>query len=187
MVNHVRGQGDTPPLIHHEAHIERDVCHFAGLIGLRISISDLGDLPGLGHTLCSCCVFYITGRVSRLDPVNPPSYIYTITTLPYFCLKSMIWKDVPILLLISMLAYFCFLEQLLVCDMGASRSIVWSLPISSGLALPSTIMASTMVSKSCIWAYATFQFAGVLLFTYIFYTVEYMFLFPNVGLLVIIM
>ncbi|VFQ69891.1 unnamed protein product [Cuscuta campestris] len=32
------GQGDTPPLIHHEAHSERDVCHFAGLIGLRISI-----------------------------------------------------------------------------------------------------------------------------------------------------
>ncbi|VFQ76080.1 unnamed protein product [Cuscuta campestris] len=62
-------------------------------------------------------------------------------------------------------------RRIQVCDMGVARSIVWSLPISSGLALLSTIMASTMVSKSYIWAYATFQFAGVLLFTYIFYTV----------------
>ncbi|VFQ62035.1 unnamed protein product [Cuscuta campestris] len=36
MVNHVRGQGDTPPLIHHEAHSERDVCHFAGSLHVAV-------------------------------------------------------------------------------------------------------------------------------------------------------
>ncbi|XP_019182261.1 PREDICTED: uncharacterized protein LOC109177363 isoform X2 [Ipomoea nil] len=55
-----------------------------------------------------------------------------------------VWKDVPILFLISMLAYFCFLEQLLVSDMGAARALVLSLPLACGLALLSSMIASTM-------------------------------------------
>nr|GMD74660.1 Protein involved in mRNA turnover and stability [Ipomoea batatas] len=58
-----------------------------------------------------------------------------------------------------------------VSDMGAARALVLSLPLASGLALLSSMIASTMVSKSYIWAYASFQFAMVLLFAHIFYTV----------------
>lgn len=81
-----------------------------------------------------------------------------------------VWQDVPVLVMVSMLAYFCFLEQLLVADMG-SHALAISLPFSCVLGLLSSMIASTMVSKSYIWAYASFQFAIVILFAHIFYNV----------------
>ncbi|KAH7654374.1 Zinc finger RING/FYVE/PHD-type protein [Dioscorea alata] len=81
-----------------------------------------------------------------------------------------VWQDVPVLVMVSMLAYFCFLEQLLVTDMG-SRALAISLPFSCVLGLLSSMIASTMVSRSYIWAYASFQFAIVILFAHIFYNV----------------
>ncbi|PKU76015.1 uncharacterized protein LOC110093311 [Dendrobium catenatum] len=81
-----------------------------------------------------------------------------------------IWQDIPVLVMVSMLAYFCFLEQLLVNDMG-SRALAISLPFSCVLGLLSSMIASTMVSKSYIWSYASFQFATVILFAHIFYNV----------------
>nr|ABF69983.1 zinc finger (C3HC4 type RING finger) family protein [Musa acuminata] len=81
-----------------------------------------------------------------------------------------VWQDVPVLVMVSMLAYFCFLEQLLVTEMG-SRALAISLPFSCVLGLLSSMIASTMVSKSYIWAYASFQFAIVILFAHIFYNV----------------
>ncbi|XP_020586909.1 uncharacterized protein LOC110029127 isoform X1 [Phalaenopsis equestris] len=79
-----------------------------------------------------------------------------------------IWQDIPVLVMVSMLAYFCFLEQLLVGDMG-SRALAVSLPFSCVLGLLSSMIASTMVSKGYIWSYASFQFATVILFAHIFY------------------
>ncbi|GER38030.1 RING/U-box superfamily protein [Striga asiatica] len=84
--------------------------------------------------------------------------------------KEMVWQDVPVLVMVSMLAYFCFLEQLLVSDMGP-RALAISLPFACVLGLLSSMIASTMVSKSYIWAYASFQFAIVILFAHIFYAV----------------
>ncbi|KAL5581645.1 hypothetical protein UlMin_014087 [Ulmus minor] len=81
-----------------------------------------------------------------------------------------IWQDVPVLVMVSMLAYFCFLEQLLVSDLGP-RALAISLPFSCVLGLLSSMIASTMVSRSYIWAYASFQFAIVILFAHIFYTI----------------
>lgn len=81
-----------------------------------------------------------------------------------------IWQDIPVLVMVSMLAYFCFLEQLLVGDMG-SRALAVSLPFSCVLGLLSSMIASTMVSKGYIWSYASFQFATVILFAHIFYSV----------------
>ncbi|BFG25830.1 hypothetical protein CerSpe_121040 [Prunus speciosa] len=82
---------------------------------------------------------------------------------------TMVWQDIPVLVLVSMLAYFCFLEQLLVSDLGP-RALAISLPFSCVLGLLSSMIASTMVSRSYIWAYASFQFAIVILFAHIFYT-----------------
>ncbi|KAL3830377.1 hypothetical protein ACJIZ3_019179 [Penstemon smallii] len=87
-----------------------------------------------------------------------------------FTVLSLVWQDVPVLVMVSMLAYFCFLEQLLVTEMGP-RALAISLPFSCVLGLLSSMIASTMVSKSYIWAYASFQFAIVILFAHIFYTV----------------
>lgn len=80
------------------------------------------------------------------------------------------WQDIPILVIVSMLAYFCFLEQLLVTDLQ-SHALAISLPFSCVLGLLSSMIASTMVSKSYLWAYASFQFAIVILFAHIFYNV----------------
>ncbi|KAK9193755.1 hypothetical protein WN944_004452 [Citrus x changshan-huyou] len=99
-----------------------------------------------------------------------------------FVPSSMVWQDMPVLIMVSMLAYFCFLEQLLVSDLGA-RALAISLPFSCVLGLLSSMIASTMeflkslshmtvaVSRSYIWAYASFQFAVVILFAHIFYSV----------------
>ncbi|KAJ3679355.1 hypothetical protein LUZ60_017366 [Juncus effusus] len=81
-----------------------------------------------------------------------------------------VYQDVPILIMVSMLAYFCFLEQLLVADMD-THALAISLPFSFVLGLLSSMIASTMVSRSYIWAYATFQFAIVILFAHVFYSV----------------
>ncbi|XP_042377704.1 uncharacterized protein LOC121970803 isoform X3 [Zingiber officinale] len=79
-----------------------------------------------------------------------------------------VWQDVPVLVMVSMLAYFCFLEQLLVTELGP-RALAISLPFSCVLGLLSSMIASTMVSRSYVWAYASFQFAIVILFAHIFY------------------
>ncbi|KAL2327142.1 hypothetical protein Fmac_020569 [Flemingia macrophylla] len=81
-----------------------------------------------------------------------------------------IWQDVSVLVLVSMLAYFCFLEELLVSDLG-TRALAISLPFSCVLGLLSSMIASTMVSGSYMWAYACFQFATVILFAHVFYTI----------------
>ncbi|XP_074556360.1 uncharacterized protein LOC141812213 isoform X2 [Curcuma longa] len=81
-----------------------------------------------------------------------------------------VWQDVPILVVVSMLAYFCFLEQLLVSELGP-RALAISLPFGCVLGLLASMIASTMVSQSYIWAYASFQFALVILFAHVFYSV----------------
>ncbi|XP_024979093.1 uncharacterized protein LOC112516301 isoform X2 [Cynara cardunculus var. scolymus] len=79
-----------------------------------------------------------------------------------------VWQDVPILVIVSMLAYFCFLEQLLVRNMGTG-AIALSLPFSCVLGLLSSMTASTMVKRRFIWLYASIQFSSVVLFAHIFY------------------
>ncbi|KAF9620694.1 hypothetical protein IFM89_013994, partial [Coptis chinensis] len=88
----------------------------------------------------------------------------------YLVSHGRVWQDVPVLVMVSMLAYFCFLEQLLVSDLR-SRALAVSLPFSCVLGLLSSMIASTMVSRGYIWAYASFQFAIVILFAHIFYAV----------------
>eukprot|EP00246_Nothoceros_aenigmaticus_P012849 TRINITY_DN4163_c0_g1_i2.p1 TRINITY_DN4163_c0_g1~~TRINITY_DN4163_c0_g1_i2.p1 ORF type:complete len:531 (+),score=55.82 TRINITY_DN4163_c0_g1_i2:243-1835(+) len=80
-----------------------------------------------------------------------------------------VWQDVPVLVMISMLAYFCFLEQLLVMDMGSSALVI-ALPFSCVLGLLASVTASTLVSKRYVWLYAGFQFTLVILFAHLFYS-----------------
>ncbi|CAA0811992.1 RING/U-box superfamily protein [Striga hermonthica] len=80
-----------------------------------------------------------------------------------------VWQELPILVIVSMLAYFCFLEQLLVKKMDTS-AIAISVPFSCALGLISSITSSTMVKRRFVWIYAAIQFTLVVVFAHIFYS-----------------
>ncbi|KAL3536281.1 hypothetical protein ACH5RR_004742 [Cinchona calisaya] len=80
-----------------------------------------------------------------------------------------LWQDVPVLVIVSMLAYFCFLEQLLVSKMR-SGAIAIALPFSCILGLLASMTSTTMVRRRYAWIYATIQFTLVVLFAHVFYT-----------------
>ncbi|KAM1059659.1 hypothetical protein ACFX13_024948 [Malus domestica] len=152
---------------------------------LKMECSCKGELA-LAHKDCAVKWFSIKGNktcdVCKQDVRNLPVTLLkihnpqTVTRRPPTIMEHRevpryrVWQDIPILVLVSMLAYFCFLEQLLVSDLGP-RALAISLPFSCVLGLLSSVIASTMVSRSYIWAYASFQFAIVILFAHIFYTV----------------
>ncbi|KFK24762.1 hypothetical protein AALP_AA8G021800 [Arabis alpina] len=80
------------------------------------------------------------------------------------------WQDVPILVIVSMLAYFCFLEQLLVMEMKSS-AVAIALPFSCIIGLLASMTSTAMVEKNYVWIFAMFQFVFVVLFAHIFYSV----------------
>ncbi|KAJ0234884.1 hypothetical protein HA466_0270060 [Hirschfeldia incana] len=80
------------------------------------------------------------------------------------------WQDVPVLVIVSMLAYFCFLEQLLVMEMKSSAVAV-ALPFSCIIGLLASVISTTMVKRSYVWIFATVQFGLVVLFGHVFYSV----------------
>ncbi|KAG7600988.1 Zinc finger RING-CH-type [Arabidopsis thaliana x Arabidopsis arenosa] len=80
------------------------------------------------------------------------------------------WQDIPILVIVSMLAYFCFLEQLLIIDMKSS-AVAIALPFSCIIGLLASMISTTMVKKNYVWIYATVQFGFVVLFAQLFYRV----------------
>ncbi|CAL1378441.1 unnamed protein product [Linum trigynum] len=84
-----------------------------------------------------------------------------------------VWQDVPILVIVSMLAYFCFLEQLLVAKLG-SGAIAISLPFACILGLLASMSSTTMVRRKYVWAYATAQFVLVVIAGHLFYSLIHM-------------
>ncbi|PVH47373.1 hypothetical protein PAHAL_4G045500 [Panicum hallii] len=151
---------------------------------LKMECSCKGELA-LAHQDCAVKWFSIKGNkicdVCKQEVQNLPVTLLRIPTQTSnrrianaaqqrAAQQYRFWQDIPILVMVSMLAYFCFLEQLLVTDLQ-SRALAISLPFSCVLGLLSSMIASTMVSKSYLWAYASFQFAIVILFAHIFYNV----------------
>ncbi|KAK7306884.1 hypothetical protein VNO77_44844 [Canavalia gladiata] len=154
---------------------------------LRMECSCKGELA-LAHQDCAVKWFTIKGNktcdVCKQDVQNLPVTLLKVSnpsTATRHPLNApapqqgetayyRIWQDVSVLVVVSMLAYFCFLEELLVSDLG-SRALAISLPFSCVLGLLSSMIASTMVSGSYMWAYACFQFALVILFAHVFYTI----------------
>ncbi|VAI79953.1 unnamed protein product [Triticum turgidum subsp. durum] len=151
---------------------------------LKMECSCKGELA-LAHQDCAVKWFSIKGNkicdVCRQEVKNLPVTLLRIPTQTVTrrlangaqqraAQQYRFWQDIPILVMVSMLAYFCFLEQLLVTDLQ-SHALAISLPFSCVLGLLSSMIASTMVTKSYLWAYASFQFAIVILFAHIFYNV----------------
>ncbi|EPS61929.1 hypothetical protein M569_12864, partial [Genlisea aurea] len=92
-----------------------------------------------------------------------------------------VWQELPILVIVSMLAYFCFLEQLLLAHLDSS-TIVISLPFSVLLGLLSSISSATAVKRQLVWLYASVQFALVVLFAHIFYSLVHVRPVPSILL-----
>lgn len=152
---------------------------------LKMECSCKGELA-LAHKECAVKWFSIKGNktcdVCKQDVRNLPVTLLRIqsTRAVNAGTVQMInindyraWQEVPVLVIVSMLAYFCFLEQLLVAKMGTG-AIALSLPFSCLLGLLSSMTSSTMVTKRFVWLYASMQFALVVIFGHIFYSVVHL-------------
>ncbi|KAL9316861.1 hypothetical protein ACSQ67_017862 [Phaseolus vulgaris] len=152
---------------------------------LKMECSCKGDLA-LAHQECAVKWFSIKGNrtcdvckqevqnlpVTLLKIFNRQTTVRQTSNVPpqTEVVYNRIWQDIPVLILVSMLAYFCFLEQLLVSELGP-RALAISLPFACVLGFLSSMIASTMVSRSFVWAYACFQFAILILLAHVFYTI----------------
>ncbi|EYU34440.1 hypothetical protein ABFS82_10G098000 [Erythranthe guttata] len=147
---------------------------------LKMECSCKGELA-LAHQECAIKWFSIKGNkncdICKQEVKNLPVTLLKIQTIqtqgqgtrPHEIARYRVWQDVPILVIVSMLAYFCFLEQLLVKKMGSS-AIAISLPFSCILGLLASMTSTTMVRRKYAWIYATIQFALVVIFAHIFYS-----------------
>ncbi|XP_031484399.1 uncharacterized protein LOC116253617 [Nymphaea colorata] len=104
-------------------------------------------------------------RIQNIDNVNRQRRYRPQRREPHYRLC----QDMPILIIISILAYFCFLELFLVGEMRTG-SLAVSLPFSCVLGLLASTTASTMVRKRHAWIYATIQFLLVVLYAYLFHS-----------------
>lgn len=121
---------------------------------LKMECSCKGELA-LAHKECAVKWFTIKGNkiceVCKQEVRNLPVTLLRIKTAQTQgnqsqqteSLRFRVWQEVPILLIVSMLAYFCFLEQLLVTTMG-SDAIAISLPLSCILGLLASMASTTM-------------------------------------------
>lgn len=151
---------------------------------LKMECSCKGELS-FAHRECAVKWFSIKGNktceVCKQEVKNLPVTLLRLQNVQAGSLRDSgaqvtryrVWQDVPILVIVSMLAYFCFLEQLLVGKMK-SGAIAISLPFSCILGILASMTATTMVRKNYIWLYAFIQFGLVVLSAHLFYSLLHM-------------
>ncbi|KAI3983364.1 hypothetical protein MKX01_013431 [Papaver californicum] len=148
---------------------------------LKMECSCKGELA-LAHQECAIKWFSIRGNkkceICQQEVQNLPVTLLRLQSIQVrnpnraqqrVVQRYRVWQDVPILVIVSMLGYFCFLEQLLVGQMGTG-AIAISLPFACILGLLASMTSSTMVERKYIWVYASVQFVMVVFFAHIFYS-----------------
>ncbi|KAI3809374.1 hypothetical protein L1987_25346 [Smallanthus sonchifolius] len=151
---------------------------------LKMECNCKGELA-LAHQECAIKWFSIKGNktceVCKQEVKNLPVTLLRIQRFQNRILRGngamhqleipryRVWQDVPVLVIVSMLAYFCFLEQLLVNKMG-SGAIAISLPFSCILGLLASMTSTTMVKRRYAWIYSSVQYALVVGFAHVFYS-----------------
>ncbi|KAM3393113.1 hypothetical protein ACQJBY_013995 [Aegilops geniculata] len=148
---------------------------------MKLECSCRGELA-LAHTDCALKWFGIKGtrtcEVCKEEVQNLPVTLLRVqsthgggdasrATGPQY-VRYRLWHGTPILVVISILAYFCFLEQLLVAHNGFAALAI-SLPFSCILGLFSSLTTTSMVARRYVWIYAAIQFLFVVFFTHLFY------------------
>ncbi|XP_072063786.1 uncharacterized protein [Arachis hypogaea] len=147
---------------------------------LKLECSCKGELS-LAHQQCAVKWFSIKGNrtcdVCKQEVKNLPVTLLRLQTAPRGqhaeISQTRVWQDAPILVVVNMLAYFCFLEQLLVSSMG-SGAVAMSLPFSCILGLLGSMTSTTMVRRNHVWVYATVQFVLVVVSGHLFYSLVHM-------------
>ncbi|XP_016478571.2 uncharacterized protein LOC107799942 isoform X1 [Nicotiana tabacum] len=147
---------------------------------LKMECSCKGELA-LAHQECAFKWFSVKGNrtcdVCKQEVLNLPVTLRRIQSANVGSNRFQhleingyrVSQELPILVIVSMLAYFCFLEQLLVGTMGTG-AIAISVPFSCVLGLLSSLASSTLVKRRFVWVYASVQFILVVFFAHMFYS-----------------
>ncbi|PWA94390.1 RING/U-box superfamily protein [Artemisia annua] len=132
-----------------------DELHEGAQDTLKLACNCRGAL-GLAHKDCATKWFSMKGnRICEIcnQEVMNLRVMHTPTTYR-------VWHDAPILLIVSMFAYICFLEPFLVTEILAYVAIALSLPFGCILGLLGSMIATTiMVRRRYAWIYAVVCFA----------------------------